>query len=494
MDIRLQPGSLAECQTPLLAVGVAQDEPLPPAVAALFEPEDFHGEAGEQLLLYPRGALAGQRLLLLGLGAPNAINAETLRQAGARAARKAHDLQLDTFSLLLPSSLPPALAAQALAEGAILGAYHYLEQKSSLTPKEEQQPETLLLLARPDMPSEVLEAARQGAALGQVVARGVVRARNLANTPGNLLTPARLGTLAEEIGAQVGQRVVVLGPEELVEQGFGGLLAVGQGSAQSPRFIIMEHGTSTPDTPTICLVGKGVTFDTGGISIKPAQHMDQMKMDMGGAAAVIGAMQVAGELRLPLRLIGLISAAENMPGANAYKPGDVIVTLSGKTVEVLNTDAEGRIVLADALFYAQRYQPDAIIDLATLTGAIVVALGAHASGLLSNHQTLADRLLQAGTASGERIWQLPLWDEYREAMKSDVADLKNVAGRNGGAINAAAFLSAFVGDYPWAHVDIAGTAWVEEKPRPYQTPGATGVGVRLVIAALQGWRKLGATT
>jgi leucyl aminopeptidase len=238
---------------------------------------------------------------------------------------------------------------------------------------------------------------------------------------------------------------------------------------------------------TVCLVGKGITFDTGGISIKPADQMDLMKMDMGGAAAVLGAMQALGELQLPVHVVGLIASAENMPSSTAFKPGDILKTLSGKTIEVLNTDAEGRIVLADALFYAQRYQPAAIIDLATLTGAIMVALGPHAIGLLSNNDELARRVIEAGEATGERAWQLPLWDAYREMVKGDYGDVRNSVGRQGGAITAGAFLDAFVGGYPWVHLDIAGTAWTDAKPRGYNPKGATGVGVRLLIQLLRDW-------
>jgi leucyl aminopeptidase len=254
---------------------------------------------------------------------------------------------------------------------------------------------------------------------------------------------------------------------------------------------VLEYGTAQPGTPTICLVGKGITFDTGGISIKPSQNMDDMKMDMGGAAAVLGTMRALGEMSLPLHVVGLVSAAENMPSANAYKPGDIIKTLSGKTVEVLNTDAEGRIVLADALFYAQRYQPDAIIDVATLTGAITIALGPHASGLMGNNQELQDRLLRAGEATHERVWQLPLWQEYKDMVKSSIADLQNIAStREAGSIVASAFLSAFVGEYAWAHLDIAGTAWADKPSQEYQTKGALGTGVRLLIQMLRDWKNL----
>jgi leucyl aminopeptidase len=294
---------------------------------------------------------------------------------------------------------------------------------------------------------------------------------------------------AMELGQRAGLKVKVWEKQQLIEEGFGGILAVGGGSANDPRFIVMEYGEAAGDhaegKPTICLVGKGLTFDSGGLSLKPADAMETMKSDMGGAAAVFGALQAVAELKLPLHVVGLVSSAENMPSATAYRPGDVIKTLSGKTVEVLNTDAEGRIILADALFYAQRYNPAAIIELSTLTGAVIIALGAHATGMMGTDQALMDKITQAGEASGERVWPLPLWDEYHDMIKSEIADIKNIGGRAAGSITAGAFLAAFVGDYPFVHLDIAGTAWVDRPAKPYETHGGTGVGVRLLAEYLR---------
>jgi leucyl aminopeptidase len=290
-------------------------------------------------------------------------------------------------------------------------------------------------------------------------------------------------------GKRVGLKVMVLDMVLLTEQGFGGILAVGKGSEHEPRFIAMEYGEAKPGTPTICLVGKGLTFDSGGLSLKPPEAMETMKSDMGGAAAVFGAMQAAAELKLPVHLVGLVSSAENMPSSNAYRPGDIVKTLSGKTIEVLNTDAEGRIILSDALFYAQRYNPTAIIELSTLTGAIIIALGSHATGMMGTDQALADKLSKAGEISGERVWQLPLWEEYHAMVKSEVADLKNIAGRAAGSITAGAFLAAFVGDFPFVHLDLAGTAWVDRPVKSYDSPGGTGVGVRLLTEFLRSYKQ-----
>ena len=289
-----------------------------------------------------------------------------------------------------------------------------------------------------------------GIATGQVIARGVNFARDLVNGPGYAMHPPALGVEAIELGKRASLKVTVLDMAELTRQGFGGILAVGKGSEHEPRFIIMEYGEAKPasDTPTICLVGKGLTFDSGGLSLKPAEAMETMKSDMGGAAAVFGAVQAAAELELPMHIVGLVSAAENMPSSNAYRPGDIVKTLSGKTIEVLNTDAEGRIILSDALFYAQRYNPDAIVELSTLTGAIIIALGSHATGLFATNQDLADQLIRAGEASAERVWQFPMWEEYHQMVKSEIADLKNLAGRPAGSITAGNFPGSFHGRVP----------------------------------------------
>ncbi|ABY36525.1 MAG TPA: leucyl aminopeptidase [Chloroflexus aurantiacus] len=480
MQCEVQTGDLLGVTADLAVLLYAEDETLPSAVAALCEPEDTTGRWQSQTLIYPRGALPARRLLLIGMGKRSAITADTVRQAAALAVRYAQDAKVATFHIGYNGNLPltPAVFGQAFAEGSVLGAYRYTRYKSDA---KEQPTQKAVLQAATDA-----DAAAAGVRRGQIIAQATAFARDLANGPGNDVTPAFLGQTALALGERYGLKTMVLDKAQLIEQGFGGILAVGQGSANEPRFIVMEYGS--PDQgPPICLVGKGITFDTGGISIKPAEKMDDMKMDMSGAAAVFGAMQAVAELQLPLYVVGIVCAAENMPSATAYRPGDIIRTLSGKTVEVLNTDAEGRIVLADGLFYAQRYQPAAIVDLATLTGAIMIALGPHAIGMMGNNQELANRLIAAGEATAERVWQLPLWDEYRDAMKSEIADLKNTGGRYGGAITAAGFLAAFVGDYPWAHLDIAGTAWVEKPNRTYQSRGATGVGVRLLVELLQGY-------
>ncbi len=485
MKMSVHVGSLFQSTAPMIALGVYEGETLPDEVVSLLEPGDFTGKPDQSQVVYTRGTLPARRILLIGMGKRTKATPDTARQMAARTIRKAQALRLTDIALFLPIANETTTVAeqvQAIAEGAELGSYRYLDLKSNLKPEETHQVENLHLFVENDE-----DAAHHAITTGQAIAHGVMLARTLANTPSNLLPPARLADKAQEIAQTYHMDATIWDADALQRDGFGGILAVGQGSAQPPRFIVIEYGRAYADGPTICLVGKGITFDTGGISIKPAQNMDDMKMDMSGAAAVLGTMETLGQLKLPLHVVALVSSAENMPDANAYRPGDVITTLSGKTVEVLNTDAEGRIVLADALHYAQRYEPAAIIDLATLTGSISIALGPHAVGMMGNQQTLMDRLLHAGETAAERVWQLPLWEEYHDMLKSDIADLKNIGGRMGGSITAAAFLAAFVGDYHWVHLDIAGTAWTEKPARSYHQKGATGVGVRLLAQFLRDW-------
>jgi leucyl aminopeptidase len=476
--------------TPLAVIMMYEEDLLEEPLASLIEGDDFSGKSEQTALLYPHGTLPMQRVLLVGLGKRADVSLHTIRQAAAQASRKAHTLQVTAYSLQMPiaDALDAQDIAQAVVEGSRLASYRLLQYKSQPTPEERHQVERLNIFVSDQMEIQDIE---RGIAIGEAVTDGVFLSRDLANSPGNVVTPLRLGEVALELGETHNLNVTVLRDDDLRD--FGGIRAVGQGSAEPPCFIILDYTpqSSKTDVPTICLVGKGITFDTGGISIKPAPNMGDMKMDMSGAAVVIGTMRVISELALPLRVVGLVSAAENMLGSRAYKPADIITTMSGKTVEVLNTDAEGRIVLADALHYAQRFNPDAVIDLATLTGAISIALGSFAIGVMGNNQTLIDRLIEAGTVTHERTWQLPLWDEHKELLKSPLADLKNIAdGRDAGSTVAAAFLSAFVGDYPWAHLDIAGTSWNDKSPLLYETKGATGRGVRLLTHMLRHWSSM----
>ena len=451
---------------------------------------DFKGRSGETLPLYAKSGGTGgtlQRVLLIGLGASDKLDADALRKAGGRAVRHAMSKNAHSVAIALPKlrTPKPDAVTQALAEGATLGAYRFDAYRA---PKADSQE-----LRRVSLISDSgtgLAALKSAAATGVIHADGQNLARDLSNEPGNELPPAALARRAQKVAREAGLKSRVMAVPELEKRGMGGILAVGGGSSRPPRLIVMEHNAPARGArrkPTLCFVGKGVTFDSGGISIKPSASMEDMKHDMSGAAAVVGAMQAVARLRVPFHVVGVIGAAENLPSATAYRPGDVVRAMSGKTIEVLNTDAEGRVVLADTLYYARtEFKPQVMIDLATLTGATQVALGPWASGVFGSDERLVEALRRAGEISGERAWPMPLLDGHREAIKSHIADVKNTGGRAGGGSTAAAFLAAFTGDTPWAHLDIAGTAWTSTTG-PCQPKGATGVGVRLLLEWLRTW-------
>jgi leucyl aminopeptidase len=446
---------------------------------------EFSGKADQSLLLHSSGRLPAQRILLVGLGPRRQVGREQLRKAAAAAAGQLKKLRLGTVSCALPllslqgTSTPDRVAA--VAEGFLLASYRFDRyQTGEATKTRGQIGRTLLLI---DNPSEQPEAIAAIASSLNLV-RGVVLARDLVNEPGNVKSPSFLADQARSIAEETGIKCRIVNREEVLDEGMHALLGVAQGSEREPCLIILEYQGASPDASPVALVGKGVVFDAGGISLKPAEKMDEMKMDMAGGAAVLGTLLAAALLELPVNLVGIVPAVENMPSGSAIRPGDILTSLSGQTIEVLNTDAEGRMILADALTYVKRYEPRLTIDLATLTGACIVALGHHATAVLGNNDKLVGALLKAGEASGERLWQLPLWEDYSEQIKSTVADIKNTGGRPAGTITAAAFLSKFIDDTAWAHLDIAGTAW-RDKPQPYGPEGATGVGVRLLIEFLK---------
>ncbi len=448
------------------------------AAAEVVSSGDFGGRAGETSLLYGVEVLGVPRLLLVGLGKRERFSRDRLRRAAATAARRARTLKLDTAALLIPASpdSDPRPSAQVMAEGARLGLYRFDRHKSATN---NHELETLWLVCE----EADLSRAAEGAEIGQKTSRGAVVARDLANEPSNVATPEYLAQKAREIADRYGMQVNVLDRSGIDDEGLTGLATVGRSAANPPRFIVLEHRKGGDDAPVV-LIGKAVTFDSGGISIKPSAGMEDMKFDMSGGAGVLGAMQAVGELDLALNVVALVPSTENLPGGDAFKPGDVLTMHSGKTVEIVTTDAEGRLILADALSYAKRYEPAAVVDCATLTGACYVALGDHATGLMGNDDDLIAEIQTAGEASGERAWPLPLFHEYTEQIKGDVADIKNSGGRYGGALTAGAFLKEFA-DYPWAHLDIAGTAYVK-KANPYTPKGATGAPARLLVEFLLG--------
>ncbi|MBV9452884.1 MAG: leucyl aminopeptidase [Rubrobacter sp.] len=477
-------GALTNITSGLLAVGLHHREEIPQdlggALTDVLSDGDFSGKEGETALLYVPGALASPRLLLVGLGECSSFNLDKLRCVSATVAKRASTLKLDqaAFALPAPNGSETREAAKAAAEGALLGLYRFDHYK---TDEENHELETFTLI------SDDEDAAAAGIEIGTKLAAGTILARDLANEPSNTATPEYLAVKACVIADRYGMHVVVLDRTGIEAESLTGLATVGRSAKNEPRFIVLEHRKGGEEAP-IVLVGKAVTFDSGGISIKPSVNMGEMKYDMSGGAAVLGAMEAVGSLDLPMNIIALVPATENLPGGDAFKPGDVLKLHSGKTVEIVTTDAEGRLILADALSYAKRYDPAAVVDCATLTGACHIALGDHASGLMGNDEELATKVRNAGEVCGERAWPLPLFAEHTEQIKGDTADIRNSGGRYGGALTAGAFLKEFV-DYPWAHLDIAGTAYYGKPKNAYTPRGASGAPTRLLIEFLRGQAK-----
>ena len=461
---------------------------------------DFKGEDREVAVLYPLGQAPPGRVILVGLGSRGEFSLETARRASGIAVRRALKLGVSELTIAVhgPGGLggpdatgaqdnpgTPGLAlrdcAQATVEGLLLGAYRYEDFKTGDTDRSGLESVAVVTPQR----AQAYEI-RDGIEAGRITAEGTIFARDLSNAPGNAMTPRKLAAAARKMAGQTGLKCRVLKRKDIEKERMGALLAVNAGSEEPPRFIVLEHGEASDGVDTLVFIGKGITFDSGGISIKSSGGMEEMKHDMSGAAAVIGAMQSIAMSKPSLHVVGLVPATENLPDGRALKPGDIIATRSGKTIEVINTDAEGRLVLADALEYAERYRPAAVIDLATLTGACVVALGYAATGMMGNDDGLQDRVRSAGEAAGERVWPLPLWQDYHDQIKSHVADVKNTGGRWAGALTAGAFLAKFV-ERPWVHLDIAGTAYTDASG-PYCPKGATGVGVRLLLQLVKDWK------
>jgi leucyl aminopeptidase len=499
MEVFLRKSPLATRPADVLAVGVHEGSKLTGAaleldrathgvVTALLKTGDFTGRLADTAVIYPKGVKA-RRVLLVGLGRPGGDGA-TLARAAAQAARRALDTGAKTLALAYGDGAPDAATAQAIGEGLVLGHYRHTAYRRDGKPP----------LARAELLVTVAPAKGVAEALERGVVRGeaVCLARDLANTPGQDLVPEQLAERARDVAKAVGAKVTVLDVAAMQRAGMGCVLAVGRGSAHPPRFIVLEREPDEPakrstkkPKPTVVVIGKGVTFDTGGYSLKPREGMSKMKYDMSGAAAVIGLFAASATMVLPFRLVGLIPSAENMVSDAALKPGDVVRALDGTTIEVTNTDAEGRLLLADALGYAKRFEPELVLDLATLTGAISIALGRAAAGLFTRNDALAAELVAAGEAVDERLWRMPLWDDYLAEMKGDTADLVNSSEkREGGACTAAAFLEHFAKGLNWAHLDIASTAWTFSD-QPDCARGANAFGVRLLARWVEERAKLG---
>ncbi|MGD2063784.1 MAG: leucyl aminopeptidase [Nitrospirota bacterium] len=465
--------------TLFLAEGGSLDHSLAPGLGSVLKPlaraAGFTGKK-EQVSSFPvhlDGATA--RVVLIGMGKKEEITDEILRQGAARMVKQMEAMKVTAADVCLGAGAEAAEdPGRAIAEGASLATYRFETYKSEPDKDRKVIREVVLRV-----PVDHLDCAREGLKVGEILARGVGFARDLGNTPGNTCTPTYLAQQAREIAKTPGIKATILDKAQMEKLGMNALLGVSRGSSQPPKLIMLEWSPRDA-TETVAVVGKGLTFDSGGISLKPGKNMDEMKFDMCGGAAVLGLFSVIAELKPLQRVIGVVPSSENLPDASAQKPGDIVTAYNGKTIEILNTDAEGRLILADALAYVCDQKPAAIVDLATLTGAIITALGHIATGAMSNDDALLDQVIASGKLAGERCWPLPLWPDFHKAIEAQTADIQNIGDGTAGSISGAMFLKEFVGDTPWLHLDIAGTAWGGPDVGYYGGKGAAGVGVRLL--------------
>ena len=448
---------------------------------ALLKREGFQGKAGQSLLLLNPQGIAAERLLVLGLGAikDGHVSADNYRKAVQKISEALRATTCSEITLAIEevsvANQNIEWQARQVAENLSLLDYRADKLKSKPAELSLQLKKVIFSAAKTQTAN-----ATKGLQLGQAIAKGVNLARELGDLPGNICTPTYLANEAKRLASKASKlNVNILEEKQMKELGMGSLLSVAAGSDQPAKLIVMEYKGGNKKQAPIALVGKGITFDTGGISLKPGAGMDEMKYDMCGAASVLGTMQTLLELQLPINVVGVIAASENMPNGSATKPGDIVTSMSGQTIEILNTDAEGRLVLCDALTYTERFKPKAVVDIATLTGACVIALGNHATGLFSNNDDLAKELLKAGEEAADRAWHMPLWDDYQKQLDSNFADMANIGGREAGSVTAACFLSRFAKRFAWAHLDIAGTAW-----RSGGAKGATGRPVTMLVQYL----------
>lgn len=469
MNFRIQSGELRARNQDCLIIGIFENNELSPSakkldktsggqLTKLLKQGDFEGKTGQTFLLYHLPPINADRILLVGCGKNENLHERDFRKIILSATKALAGFKA-THAISYLTELPvtkqtPAWNVKQAVEVTQDALYAFEQYKSAKNPKQHLKELTFYVADK-----KYVSACEEGLKQGLAIAEGIQLTKNLANQPSNVCTPDYLAVQAQKLAKEYKKiQVKILDKKAMEKLGMGALLAVAKGSNQPPKLICFEYKGSAKKQAPIAFVGKGITFDTGGISLKPADSMVGMKYDMCGAATVFGVIKAAAELKLPLHIIGIVAAAENMPSGTAVKPEDIVTTLSGQTVEIMNTDAEGRLVLCDALTYCERYKPQAVIDIATLTGAVVVALGTHATGLLSNDEPLAKELLMAGNESFDRAWQMPLWDEYQDQLKSPFADMSNVGGRSAGTITAACFLSRFAKKFHWAHLDVAGTA------------------------------------
>jgi len=443
--------------------------------------KDNNGEMGKITVVPTNNKTPAKRILLAGIGKQEKITNDTIRFVSGKIAQKARELKLKEFSIIVPQSylIDSISATSQITEGCKMALYKFEKFKSK---KERSSPDLSILVSKSNKISKSIK-------ISEIISDAVIFTKSIANLPPNECSPTTLGTVAKSIAKKNKMKCVVFSKNELKKKGFGGITAVGKGSKNEPKLIVLEHPGGHRNEKPIVLVGKAVTFDTGGISLKPGEKMDEMKFDKCGGCTVLGIMKAVSELRLPVNVVGIIPAVENMPGSESYRPGDIIKLYKGKTAEILNTDAEGRLILSDALAYGEKqYSPKVIIDFATLTGACIIALGNNVAAIVSNNERLKQKIKESSKTTTEEVWELPLNEDYMDMIKSDVADMKNIGiGRAAGTITAAAFLRNAIDETPWVHIDIAGVAWtqVATKFKPYNPKGATGFGVRLILDYLQ---------
>ena len=492
MEYTVKSGSPEKQRSACLVLAVFEDQALSQSasvvdkasggiIKALIKRGDITGECGDMVLLPQVEKLPAERLLLVGCGKGAEFSSRKLNKITAEVIHKLQQCKINEATLFLAELNFDGSDIGSRIEQIIIQAEHCSYQSNRLQTDKKETGSRLkkITLFVPDR-SE-LATAKQALLIGQAIASGVNLARELGDLPGNICTPSYLAEQAKELARDYNMKAKILNEKAMEKLSMDSLLSVSRGSRQEARLIILEHqGGASKDAP-IVLVGKGLTFDAGGISIKPSAAMDEMKYDMCGGASVLGTMRAIAEIKLPLNVIAIVPSSENMPDGDANKPGDIVTSMSGQTIEILNTDAEGRLILCDALTYAERFNPAAVVDIATLTGACVVALGAHASGVFSNYDPLAREIIDAGEKSLDRAWQMPLWDDYDKQLKSNFADMANIGGAKAGAVTAACFLARFTKAYDWAHIDIAGTAWLSG-----DTKGATGRPVKLLCEFLRG--------
>jgi len=455
------------------------DEALGGAISQLVSQGEIKGKPNEITIIHSLGKLPAARVVVVGLGKQPELSQDRVRGAVAETCRLLRQKGVASMATVAQGAGIAGItvegAAQAITEGALLGVYSFRRHQTKEAEHGEIKQLTIVNVDKSELP-----ALEQGHHKGRILAEATNLARDMVNEPPNYMTPSHMAEMAAKLAETYRLELSVLEQEQMQELGMGALLGVAQGSRQPPKFIVIHYRGGDSAETEVALIGKGITFDSGGISIKRAEKMDEMKGDMAGGAAVMAAMNAIAQLKPRINVAAIIPATENLPGDSALKPGDILTAIDGKTIEIISTDAEGRLVLADALGYARKFGAKTIIDVATLTGACRVALGDVCSGAFGNNQELVDKVITAGAEAGELIWQMPMYEEYKEQNKSEVADIKNSGGRYGGAITAAQFLAEFAGDTPWVHLDIAGTS-LSEKEREYLVKGATGVSVRTLV-------------